>query len=284
MAIFSNQATLTIGNTSVESNIAYGEILDVLTVSKTALEDAYTPGDTITYVVALRNTGNTALTALTVSDDLGGSAWNGSTLYPLAYIDGSAMLYIDGVLQPAPAVTAGPPLSFTGITVPAGGDAIIIYQARVTSFADPMSQGTVTNTVTVTGNGLSTPVTDSETVGVNSAPALSITKTISPAQVTDNDRVTYAFLISNTGNTAVVATDDAIITDTFDPILTDLTVIFNGTVWTEGTEYTYDAATGEFATLPGSVTVPAADYVQNPVTGEYTVTPGTSSLTVTATI
>ena len=41
MAIYSNQATLTVGGTSVSSNVAYGEILDVLTVTKTAVEGTY---------------------------------------------------------------------------------------------------------------------------------------------------------------------------------------------------------------------------------------------------
>jgi hypothetical protein len=102
--------------------------------------------------------------------------------------------------------------------------------------------------------------------------------------VVDNDRVTYTFVIQNSGNQAVVATDDAIITDVFDPILTNLTVTYNGAAWTEGVNYTYDAATGLFSTLPGSITVPAASYTQNPVTGEYTVTPGIATLVVTGTI
>ena len=100
----------------------------------------------------------------------------------------------------------------------------------------------------------------------------------------DNDRVTYTFVIQNTGNEAVVATDNAAITDTFDPILTDLAVVFEGATWTQGVQYNYNVATGEFTTVPGQIVVPAATYVQDPVTGAYTVTPGTVTLTVTGTI
>ena len=100
----------------------------------------------------------------------------------------------------------------------------------------------------------------------------------------DNDRVTYTFVIQNSGNQAVVATDNATITDTFDPILTDLTVTFNGAPWTEGTQYTYNVATGLFTTNPGQITVPAATYTQDPVTGIYTMTPGIATLVVTGTI
>jgi hypothetical protein len=58
MAIFSNQATLIYNGNSTNSNIAYGEILDVLAATKTAIEGSYTPDGLVTYVVALRNTGN----------------------------------------------------------------------------------------------------------------------------------------------------------------------------------------------------------------------------------
>ena len=282
MAIFTNQATLSYNGNSVDSNIAYGEILDVLTATKTAIEGAYTPGDTLTYVVTLRNTGAAALTGLTVTDDLGGYAFNGATVYPLSYVAGSAALFVDGVPQAAPAVTAGPPLVVSGITVPAEGDAVLVYQAQVTAFADPV--GTIDNTVTVTGAGLSAPVTATETVPAAQAPQLTISKSISPSQVVDNDRVTYTFVIQNYGNLAVVATDNAAITDQFDPILTNLTVTFMGTPWTQGTQYNYNEATGLFTTVPGQILVPAATYTQDPTTGAYAVTPGTVTLTVTGTI
>ena len=51
MAIFTNQATLTYNGSSTNSNIAYGEILDVLVATKTAVEGSYLPGQLVTYVV-----------------------------------------------------------------------------------------------------------------------------------------------------------------------------------------------------------------------------------------
>ena len=284
MAIFSNQATLTYNGSSTNSNIAYGEILDVLVVTKTAVEGTYTPGQIVTYVVTLRNTGNAALTGLTVTDDLGGYLFNGITVYPLTYEAGSVALFTNGVPQAAPAVAPGPPLVFSGITVPAGGDVVLVYQARANAYADPAPGGTIVNTVTVTGDGLSAPITASETVEVDVAPVLTISKSITPAQVVDNDRVTYTFVIQNSGNQAVVATDNAAITDTFDPILTALAVSFDGVAWTQGVQYNYDEATGLFTTVPGQILVPAATYTQDPVTGIYTETPGIATLVVTGTI
>ena len=284
MAIFSNQATLTYNGSSTNSNIAYGEILDVLVATKTAVEGSYAPGQIVTYVVTLRNTGNGALTGLTVTDDLGGYDFNGTTVYPLTYEAGSAALFTNGVPQAAPAVTAGPPLVFSGISVPAGGDTVLVYQAQANAYADPAAGGTIVNTVTVTGDGLSAPITAQETVAVGTQPMLTISKSITPAQVVDNDRVTYTFVIQNSGNQAVVATDNASITDTFDPILTALAVTFDGATWTEGVQYNYDETTGLFTTVAGQILVPAATYVQDPVTGAYTATPGIATLVVTGTI
>ncbi|MBQ1220579.1 MAG: DUF11 domain-containing protein, partial [Peptococcaceae bacterium] len=240
MAIFTNQATLTYNGSSTNSNIAYGEILDVLVATKTAVEGSYAPGQIVTYVVTLRNTGNASLTGLVVTDDLGGYDFNGATVYPLTYEDGSVALFTNGVPQAAPTVTAGPPLVFSNITVPAGGDTVIVYQAQANAFANPAVGGSIDNTVTVTGDGLSAPITATETVVANAAPLLTISKSITPSQVVDNDRVTYTFVIQNSGNQAVVATDDAAITDTFDPILTALTVTFDGAAWTQGVQYNYN--------------------------------------------
>ena len=284
MAIFSNQATLTYNGSSTNSNVVYGEILDVLVATKTAVEGTYTPGQIVTYVVTLRNTGTGVLTGLTVTDDLGGYVFNGTTVYPLTYVDGSAALFTNGVPQPAPAVTAGPPLVFTGISVPAGGDAVLVYQAQANTFADPAPGGTVVNTVTVTGDGLNAPVTATETVDAAVDAALTISKSVTPAQVVDNDRITYTFVIQNSGTQPVVATDNASVSDTFDPILTALSVTFDGAVWTQGVQYNYNEATGLFTTVPGQILVPAATYVQDPVTGAYTATPGIATLVVTGTV
>jgi uncharacterized repeat protein (TIGR01451 family) len=86
MAIFSNQATLTYNGSSTNSNIAYGEILDVLAATKTAIGGTYVPGTPVTYVVTLRNTGSAALTGLTVTDDLEGSTG-------VVTIEGTAVIF-----------------------------------------------------------------------------------------------------------------------------------------------------------------------------------------------
>ena len=284
MAIFTNQATLTYNGNSTNSNIAYGEILDVLSVTKTSLEGRYAPGELVTYVITLRNTGTSALTGLTLTDNLGGYDFDGAVLYPLTYENGSAALFTDGVPQSAPSATAGPPLMIPGVSVPAGGSVVLVYQARANSFANPGADSTIVNTVTVSGAALSSPVTAEETVVSRTEPALTITKSITPAQVVDNDRVTYTFVIQNSGSEPVVATDNAAVSDLFDPVLSDLEVTFNDMVWIQGIQYSYSETTGLFTTVPGQITVPAATYVQDPVTGAYTVSPGVATLIVNGTI
>lgn len=284
MATFTNQATLTYNGQTTTSNVTVGELTETLTAAKTAVVPTYGTDGRVTYILSLVNSGTAPLTGLTITDDLGGYAFNGNTVYPLAYTAGSVRYYQNGVLQAAPAATAGPPLTITGLTVPAGGSAVIAYEAEPTGYAPLGAETSIVNTVTATGAGLPDAVTATETVSPVTGPVLTISKALSPTEVAANGRLTYTFVIQNTGNTAAAAADTLVVTDTFDPILRDLTVTLNGTALTTPAQYTYDAATGRFATVAGVITVPAAAYAQDTATGLYTVTPGTATLTVTGTV
>lgn len=283
MAIFTNQATLSYNNTVTTSNVTTGELLEVLSVTKTALQSTYGPGDAVVYFIQLVNSGTVPFTALTVSDDLGAYDFDGATVTPLDYVGGTLRYFVDGVLQSSPTVTAGPPLTVSGITVPAGGSALLVYEAQPNAFAPGGAGAAITNIATVSGGGLSAPLTAEATVTTASAPYLTISKSLCPLTVTENGQLTYTFWLQNSGSAPAVATDNAVITDTFSPILSGLTVTFNGEVWTEGVDYTYDEATGAFATLPGRITVPAATFTQN-ASGVWVSEPGTAVLRVTGTV
>ncbi len=285
MATFTNQATLSYNDVVTNSNITVGEFLESLSATKTAVAADYSAYDDVTYVISIVNTDTNAYTGLTLTDNLGAYGFGTeTTLYPLSYSDGSVRYFVNGVLQPSPAVTAGPPMTISGINVPAGGNAIIVYEASVNRFA-PLAEGsTINNTATITGAGLATSVTATETITAESTSNLTISKSLSPTTVTENGTLTYTFIIQNTGSAPITIDDNAIITDTFDPILTDITVTFNDTVLTSPAQYAYAVTSGEFATIAGTITVPAATYTQDPVTGAYTITPGVSILTVTGTI
>ena len=284
MLTFTNQAALSYRNRVRYSNLTTGQIADALTVAKEALTASYGPGDDVTYIVTLTNNGTAALTGLTVSDDLGGYDFNGETVYPLSYVPDSLRFFVNGEAQSAPAAVAGPPLSVTGVSVPAGGNAILVYEAAVTAFASPEADGSVTNIVTVSGTALTAPVTASATVTAQSGPELTLAKALSPETVGADRQVTYTFTIENEGNAATAAEDNVIVTDTFDPALTDVAVTLNGAPLPQAGNYTYDEASGAFATVPGAIPVPAATFTQDPTTGVYTAEPGEAVITVTGTI
>lgn len=283
MARFTNQAQLRYGNSVANSNIAVGEILEVLSATKTAVRSTYGQNDTITYIISIVNSGTTAFSNITLTDNLGAYAFDTTTVTPLTYVEGTVKYYVNGVVQTAPAVTAGPPLAITGINIPAGGNATIIYEAEVNQYAPLATNATITNTAVISGGGV-TPITVTETVTSENEPILIITKSVSPVPVTENGTLTYTFLIQNIGNTAADAATNVVVTDTFDPILTNLTATFNGTAWTAGTNYTYDETTGAFASVAGQITVPAATYAQDPTTGAWIVNPGVSTLVITGTV
>lgn len=85
MATFTNQATLTYNGGTASSNITTGELLEVLTATKTAVVPTYRSGRPITYLITLVNAGTADLTGLAVADDLGGYTFQRRHGLPLAY-------------------------------------------------------------------------------------------------------------------------------------------------------------------------------------------------------
>ena len=283
MAQFTNQAQIRYGNAVANSNIAVGEILEVLSASKTAVRTTYGQNDSVTYIVSIVNAGTVPVTGLTLSDNLGAYTFGTSSLTPLTYVEGTVKYYVNGTLQTAPAVTAAPVFTITGITVPAGGSAMIIYEAMVNRYAPLDAGSSITNNANISGGGI-TPVTVDAIVSAQTAPLLTITKSISPVPVTENGTITYTFLIQNGGSADADAASGVTVSDNFDPVLTNLTATYNGTPLVTGTDYTYNETSGEFVTTAGRITVPAATFTQDATTGIWAINPGVGTLVVTGTI
>lgn len=286
MPTIRNQATLTYTGGAVTSNVTVGELIDTLAINKTVTNNTYRTGDELTYVINLVNSGNTLQDNLTVTDDLGAytAGVPATTVYPLTYTPDSLLYFVNGVLQATLTVTAGPPLTVSGISVPAGGNASIIYRATTNEYA-PLNVGnTVNNTASVTGPGRAEPAEAVATATAVAGPNLEILKTMSPTTVTENGQLTYTFTIQNFGNTPATTTDNVAVTDNFDPILNNIAVTYNGTPWATPANYTYNPGNGAFATVPGLITVPAATYETDPTTGAVTTTPGTATLVVSGTV
>ena len=287
MATFFNQATLTYFGNVLNSNTTEAELLSGLTLTKTAVTTSYEAGGNVVYTITVNNAGSTAYNGLTITDDLGAyTTEGGETAVPLTYVDGSVLYYLDGVLQPSPTVTSGENLEISGINIPGGSIATFIYATRTNEFAPIAAGSQITNTASTSGTSSTAPCvsSDSATITVIEEPVLTIAKAVCPAVITCNGVVTYTIIVQNLGNTPIVATDNVIISDTFNPILNDIAVALNGEELTKGTGYTYNEETGEFATTEGAITVPAATFTQDPTTGAVTTTPGTAVLTVTGTV
>ena len=138
-------------------------------------------------------------------------------------------------------------MTITGINVPANSEAQIVYSATATAYAPLNIEGSITNSISITGDGITEPIAATETVNAATAPALDIEKSLSPTIVSENGQITYTFTVTNKGNTAVTQADDIVLRDVFNPILKNIGVTYNGTVLSN-TGYTYNEATGVFET------------------------------------
>ena len=285
MAAFYNQASLTYNGNVTNSNITTGEILEVLSITKSPVTDTYTAGNDVVFLINITNTGTAAINGLTLTDDLGEYTFGeeDASAVPLTYMEGTASLFVNGIKQADPAVISLSPLTITGINVPAGGNAAVIYAAEPNQFAPLGENASITNTASVSG-ARATAVTASSTITADTSVSLAISKSLSPAVVSENGTLTYTFIIQNSGAVPVTVSDDVIFADTFDPVLSQLTATFNGAAWTAGTNYTYDETTGVFTSLPGQITVPAAEVSQDTTTGIWSIQPGVSTIVITGNI
>lgn len=282
-----NQATLTYNfgtqTATAESNIATAILQGPITAEKSSLDTDYTEGEDITYFVNLTNSSESALTNVTVTDDLGTYAVSPTlSVTPLTYT-GPAQLFINGIPTTVlvPTVTASS-VTFTIPSLSSGDNALITYKATVNGNAPLATASTVENTVSVTADGIVETVTDSHILTVENYADVEIVKAMSPSTVTDGSTLTYSFEIFNYGNTDAT---NVVLTDAFSPAPTQITVTVNGDP-IQASEYSY---VNGVLTLPTqgaatSITVPAATFTQDPSTGEFTTVPGTVSITVSGTI
>ena len=281
MATFYNQATLSYNGNVRSSNITTGNIIEVLSAEKHAVQDTYSADNDVVYVISIVNNGNMAYNGIRITDNLGSYTPSDTApaVVPLTYVPDSVNLYVDGVKQADPTVSDTNPLTIENISVPAGSNAVVIYSARPNQFAPLSTDGSITNNAVISGNNFTDiPVTD--TITPKNSADLTISKSLTPTEVAENGAVTYTFVIQNYGNTASLSTDDIVFRDVFTPVLTSLTATYNGTPWVAGTNYTYDTTTGEFVTTAGQIEVPPATFTQDPQTGAWSVQPSVSTLVI----
>ncbi|MBR6039620.1 MAG: DUF11 domain-containing protein [Clostridia bacterium] len=281
MAIITNQANLTytygLTTASVLSNVATTEMNAALSAAKRVLDESYRLGSDLTYILSFENGGGSAITNLPVLDNLGAYTPEGATapVQPLTYT-GPAALYIDGVFSSelSPTVQDGGVL-FTIPEIPAGSNALLVYQATVNGFA-PLTLGSeIENTASI---GTTDPQTVSATVPAASYADVSITKEMAPDPVSTGDTMTVTFTIENRGNADATG---LLLTDDFPLALSDVSVTVNGAPISD---FTFENST---LTLPvgtqTTLSVPAAAFTQDE-TGAVTVVPGRLTVVMTGTI
>ncbi|HEY41456.1 MAG TPA: DUF11 domain-containing protein [Dehalococcoidia bacterium] len=147
-----------------------------LAISKTADREIACVGDTITYTYLVTNTGGTPLSDISITDDKTGSTTD----------NGSAVLDI------------GQTWEFSATYMVSAADPNILVNTAVVSGTDAEGQ-------VVTAQA-------SASVTIIRAGML-LTKTAEPAEVYDDDTVTYTYVVTNNGNTAlsgITVSDDRI--------------------------------------------------------------------------
>ena len=151
MASFQNYATLSYQGGATNSNTVTGELRASLTLTKQAVLATYAAGDRVTYVLSLvkqRHDG-------AAGPDRHGRpgrvpAGRGDPHAPNLYAGFPAALSRRRFAGLAPAVTAGPPLTVGPFALPAGENALLLYEAAVNELAPLGADASITNTATVT--------------------------------------------------------------------------------------------------------------------------------------
>ena len=287
MATIENFATVSYTSGGVTetkvSNLAEIGLESAISFTKTTLGETYGEDEVVTYILSMTNTSTSAITNVSITDDLGTFVFGTLELTPLTYAP-PALLLIDGQDVSAQltvdTATAGS-LVFSFPTLPAGATANIVYRAAVNEYAPLDVEAVITNTATLTSDSDCADGTASATITAVSAANVSVFKQMSPNPVICGDTVTYTIRIYNYGN---IAAENVVLTDTFNPAPTNITVSRDGTLL-PANEYSYVDGT---LTVPAgtttAVSVPAATFVRDATTGIVTVTPGMVEYTITGTI
>ena len=287
MATIENFATVSYTSGGVTetkvSNLAEIGLESAISFTKTTLGETYGEDEVVTYILSMTNTSTSAITNVSITDDLGTFVFGTLELTPLTYAP-PALLLIDGQDVSAQltvdTATAGS-LVFSFPTLPAGATANIVYRAAVNEYAPLDVEAGITNTATLTSDSDCADGTASATITAVSAANVSVFKQMSPNPVICGDTVTYTIRIYNYGN---IAAENVVLTDTFNPAPTNITVSRDGTLL-PANEYSYVDGT---LTVPAgtttAVSVPTATFVRDTTTGIVTVTPGMIEYTITGTI
>lgn len=282
--IITNQAMLNYrygtARSSTVSNVVRAVLNGPLSISKTAMSESYRIGQNITFMITVTNNRTAEAENISVADTLGTFEIDGINVTPLTYI-GPARLFINGGAETniTPIIGADN-IVFSIPSIPAGGNARIIYVVRVNNFAEQEADSTITNTATADfdcGCPCTEAVSDSSTITAEEYADVRIVKSICPNPVVCGDDVAFSFELYNYGN---MAATEVVLTDRFDPALSDIQVFVDG-VLIPSEYYNYINGVLRLPALDSEfgITIPAATFERDE-SGNITVIPGNIRIVV----
>lgn len=255
-----------------------GLALDKAVTSYTDLDGsgALSPGDSVNYSLTYTNTGNQALTGVTLVDD-----------YEQGYVGG---------ISASGATNNGDTLSWSVGAVAVGASGTVSYTVTLASAASgafPNGSTSVNNTATADSNETG-PATDSESVSVAASTALALDKAAtgyadsdSNGTLSPGDTVYYSLTLSNTGTAP--ATGAMIVDDPDEAYVASIGGLTGGTyngdviTWSFGTIQAGSSSTVTYSAIMGAAGVfpHGATNVVNVATGSSNEVPAaTDSATV----
>ncbi len=283
--ILTNQATLNYrygtNNETAVSNVTTAVLNGSLSITKTALSECYRANETLTYIINVKNNSSSTVTGAIINDDLGTFDIGNITVTPLTFI-GPAKLFINGIENSGiTTVQSNDGVIFEIDEIPQNGNAQIIYLTRVNECACNNAGSIITNTATVENGcncACNEPSSAVATVTVCEYADLQIVKSVSPANITCDERITYTFVLNNYGN---IPATEIVLHDTFEPRLKDIVVTVNGIIIPKE-DYDYTCGT---LTLPAedseySISIPAAVCTRDEISGVITTETGSVQVTV----
>lgn len=278
MKTFTNEATVNYNGITLNSNEVTGFILDQIIITKVAVKNVYSENENIVYIVTARNTTSKDIGGLSLKDDLGMYKDGYKYRVPLTYVDETLKYYVNGELVCKKTPFSKSPFMVTGLTIPAGGNIVLVYETHINEYAKLGEKDYITNTAEIFNYEYN--VECQETVRTANVPILSIIKSLNPTFIKKDREITYTFIIENRGNTKAGKDADIVLEDTFNPQLKNIKVTLNNQCLTFKKDYDYNAVTGEFKTTKGLITVPSAQF-KTDLQGRTVVKPGKTVVQVT---
>ncbi|WP_275291750.1 hypothetical protein [Amycolatopsis sp. La24] len=231
-------------------------------IAKTADKASANPGDTVTYTVVVRNTGQVAARGATFTDDLS------------KVLDDA--VYNNDAAPAAQTSYTAPKLTWTG-DLPVGGSATITYSVTV---KNPVTgDHKLVNTVTSTtpGSNCAAGSTDPRCGTTTPVSGIRISKTADPASAKPGDTVKYTVTVANTGQTPL---SGATFTDDLSKVLDDASYAGDAAASSGSVSYAAPRLTWT-GDLPvgGTATVTYSVKVNNPDTGDHKLVNAVTSTT-----